>query len=189
MLRLLLSLRPRPRGVHLGDAWSLRCQPVGVGTRLRDRVHSRPTGGGWVGLSPGASHGSAWQRAGASVGAFSGRGLRAQPGELRGCPVASPCTPLDERLSCSQLCAHSSSPGAVAPGPQQQHESGQMDRGHSTRGAKKGGPGWGRAGRPPLPTDTQSKEYVSSCGISFPSLPLPSWYWLVQILVEAWREG
>ena len=41
-----------------------------------------------MGLGPGTSHGSAWQRSGASVGAFSGRGLRAQPGELRGVPSA-----------------------------------------------------------------------------------------------------
>lgn len=35
-----------------------------------------------------------------------------------------------------------------------------------------------------LPTDAQPKEYVFSCCSSFPSLPLPSWHWLVQILVR-----
>ena len=89
--------------------------------------------------------------------------------------MASPCSPLDERLSCSQLWAHPSSPGARGlQAPQQHHEPGQMDRGPSTRGAKKGEPGWGRAGGPPIPTDTQSKKYVCSCCSSFPSLP-PAW--------------
>lgn len=79
--------------------------------------------------------------------ALSGQGLRAHPGEPREVPCGFPCSPLDERLSCSQLWAQPSSPGASGlQASQQHHEPGQRDRGLSTRGAKKGGPGWGRTG-------------------------------------------
>ena len=102
--------------------------------------------------------------------------------------MASPCSPLDERLSCSQLWAHPSSPGARGlQAPQQHHEPGQMDRGPSTRGAKKENQGGEELGGRLSPLIHSPRSMSVLVAAPFQASLLPGW--LVPILVGSRREG